>query len=44
MASPRIFRGRLSEGMAFEFREGAKVIGTATVIEILNGELKRLPK
>jgi elongation factor Tu len=44
MASPGIFRGRLSEGMAFGFREGSRVIGTGMVIEILNGELTGLPK
>jgi len=41
MGSPSIFKGRLLEGMAFEFREGARVIGTGMVIEILNGELKK---
>ena len=44
MLSPRIFKGRLLEGMVFEFREGARVIGTGTLIEILNGELKELSK
>ena len=44
MASPGIFKGRLLEGMTFEFREGAKIIGTGTVVEILNGELKELSK
>jgi translation elongation factor EF-Tu-like GTPase len=39
MASPRIFRNRLSCGMAFEFREGAKIIGNGQIIDIINTEL-----
>jgi elongation factor Tu len=39
MLSPQIFKGRLSSGMVFEFCEGAKVIGTGQIIEILNTEL-----
>jgi len=30
--------------MCFEFREGAKVIGTGEIIEILNGDLNILAK
>lgn len=44
MASPHIFHGRISCGMYFEFREGAKVIGTGEIIEILNGDLNILAK
>jgi hypothetical protein len=44
MVSPRIIKGRLLEGMAFESREGATVIGMGMMIEILNGELKGLSK
>jgi translation elongation factor EF-Tu-like GTPase len=40
MVSPMIFTGRLVEGMVFQFREGARVIGTGHIIEILNPELK----
>jgi elongation factor Tu len=39
MASPMIFKGRLSCGMSFEFREGARVLGTGQIIKILNPEL-----
>jgi translation elongation factor EF-Tu-like GTPase len=44
MASPMIFKGRLSCGMAFEFREGARVIGTGLISEMLNPELNNLSK
>lgn len=44
MASSMIFKGRLSSGMAFQFREGARIIGTGQIIEILNRELNNLPK
>lgn len=44
MASPMIFKGRLSCGIAFEFLEGAKVIGTGQIIEIINPELNFLSK
>lgn len=40
MASPVIFKSRLSCGMAFEFREGARVMGTGQICEILNPDLK----
>jgi len=39
MASPTIFKFRLFVGMAFQFREGARIIGTGQIIEILNREL-----
>lgn len=39
MASPKIFRGRLSCGMSFEFRAGTRIIGTEQILEILNPEL-----
>lgn len=34
------FRGRLAEGMLFEFLEGPRVIGTGKILEILNYTLK----
>jgi elongation factor Tu len=39
MVSPHIFKGRLSCGMVFEFREGDRVMGTGQIIELLNAEL-----
>ncbi len=39
MASPIIFKGRLLCGMAFDFCEGTKVLGTGQIIKILNREL-----
>jgi translation elongation factor EF-Tu-like GTPase len=44
IASPKIFKGRLSCGMAFEFREGARIIGTGHIIEIVNPELNIISK
>jgi len=44
MVSPHIFHGRISCGMCFEFREGAEVIGTGEIIELLNPELNIVPK
>jgi translation elongation factor EF-Tu-like GTPase len=44
MLSPMIFNTRLSNGMTFQFREGARVIGIGQIIEILNRELNILPK
>jgi elongation factor Tu len=44
MVSSHIFQGRISCGMCFEFREGAIVIGTGEIIEILNGDLNILAK
>lgn len=44
MVSPHIFYGRLSCGMYFEFREGARVIGTGEIIELLNVELNIVSK
>jgi hypothetical protein len=43
MVSPHIFHGRISCGMYFEFREGAKVIGNGEIIELLNAQLNTLP-
>ena len=40
MLSPHIFKYKLSAGMTFEFREGARIIGTGKILELLNGELK----
>ncbi|MNG67175.1 Elongation factor Tu [compost metagenome] len=34
------FKGRLAEGMLFEFREGPRVIGTGKILQILNDTLK----
>jgi translation elongation factor EF-Tu-like GTPase len=42
IASPKIFKNQLSCGMVFEFREGAKIIGTGRIIKILNSELNTL--
>jgi translation elongation factor EF-Tu-like GTPase len=39
MTSPAIFIGRLVCGEVFEFREGARIIGTGQIIEILDTEL-----
>jgi hypothetical protein len=44
MASAMIFKGRLSGGMAFQFREGARIIRAGQIIEILNRKLNILPK
>ena len=44
MASPKLFMGRILRGMTFQFREGAKIIGTGQIIEILNRELNSLNK
>lgn len=38
--SVHFFKGRLREGMEFEFVEGAKVIGTGRILELVNSELK----
>jgi hypothetical protein len=35
------FRNALNEGMEFEFCEGANVVGTGTIVEIRNKELKK---
>ena len=34
-----IFKGSLTEGMEFDFREGDRIIGTGKILEILNKEL-----
>jgi hypothetical protein len=39
--SPHYFAGRLTEGMNFEFREGATVIGTGEIKYIVNDKLKK---
>jgi translation elongation factor EF-Tu-like GTPase len=39
LASPMIFKGRLSIGMVFQFREGPRIIGIGHIIEIFNREL-----
>ena len=38
--SPQFFESQLKIGMEFEFREGAKIIGTGTIIKILNETLE----
>ncbi len=35
------FKNRLQEGMAFEFREGSRIIGTGVIVQILNEKLKK---
>jgi elongation factor Tu len=37
--SPNFFENQLSEGMEFEFREGSRIIGTGTILKILNSAL-----
>jgi hypothetical protein len=39
--SPDFFAGSLTEGMAFEFREGAKIIGTGQIKDIVNDKLEK---
>lgn len=39
--SPDYFAGSLTEGMHFEFREGATVIGTGEIIYIVNDKLEK---
>ncbi|WP_276373968.1 hypothetical protein [Chryseolinea sp. H1M3-3] len=39
--SPDYFAGCLTEGMEFEFREGATIIGTGEIKYIVNGKLKK---
>ena len=39
--SINFFAGQLKEKMTFEFREGAKVIGTGVIKHILNSKLKQ---
>jgi len=41
IASPDYFAGDLTEGMKFEFREGATVIGTGQIKEIVNDRLEK---
>lgn len=40
MLSPHFYLGKLEQGKQFEFREGARIIGTGEIIEILNKDLK----
>ena len=35
-----VFAGKLEEGMCFDFREGATIIGTGKILQILNPVLK----
>lgn len=39
--SPDYFAGNLTEGMNFEFREGATVIGTGKIKQIINDKLEK---
>jgi translation elongation factor EF-Tu-like GTPase len=39
--SVEFFQHQLSEGMLFEFREGANVIGTGIILSILNPKLQK---
>jgi hypothetical protein len=41
MGSPIYFAGNLTEGMKFEFREGATIIGTGQIKEIVNDKLEK---
>lgn len=35
------FKNRLQEGMAFEFREGSRIIGTGVIVQLLNEKLRK---
>ncbi|WP_114790424.1 hypothetical protein U0035_14190 [Niabella yanshanensis] len=35
------FKNRLQEGMAFEFREGPRIIGTGAIVQLLNEKLRK---
>ncbi|WP_289662862.1 hypothetical protein [Flavobacterium panacagri] len=39
--SVEYFEGKLYEGLEFDFREGARIIGTGKITEIVNPKLKR---
>lgn len=39
--SPNYFAGNLTEGMKFEFREGATIIGTGQIKDIVNDKLEK---
>jgi len=39
--SPHFFQNQLEIGMEFNFNEGAKIIGTGRVLEVVNQMLKR---
>lgn len=41
IASPDYFAGNLTEGMKFEFREGATIIGTGQITDIINDKLDK---
>ena len=41
LGSPHLFEHLLYEGMEYEFREGSHIIGTGTIITILNLILKK---
>ena len=41
IVSPDYFAGNLTEGMKFEFREGATLIGTGQIKEIVNDKLAK---
>lgn len=38
--TPSILKGKIKVGMTYEFREGATVIGTGEVLEILDKDLE----
>ena|ERR1019366_770914 len=42
LLSPRFFINSLTVGMEFEFREGARVMGTGKIQRILNEELRKI--
>ncbi len=37
--SVEFFKNKLSSGLAFDFREGSKIMGTGKILEVLNNEL-----
>ena len=39
MPSPQFFENKLFEGLQFKFCEGAKIIGTGTILKIVNKKL-----
>jgi translation elongation factor EF-Tu-like GTPase len=37
--TPEILKGKIKVGMTYEFREGAKIMGTGEILEILDKDL-----
>lgn len=42
MLSPQFFENKLFEGLQFKFCEDRKIIGTGTILKIVNESLKRI--